>query len=108
MGITKTNIYSDHINKIANVAKVFAHPARVAMLKHISEQEGCICNDLVDEIGLSQATISQHLAVIGNAGLLDGTFEGKKKCYCLNADRFHEFQEVLNNYLNTLKYNCCQ
>ena len=92
MGATKRFIYNQSINEVANIAKVFAHPARVAILKYISEQEGCINNDLVDEIGLSQATISQHLSVIGDAGLLKGRFEGKKKCYCLNIERFEEFQ----------------
>ncbi|WP_298901431.1 helix-turn-helix transcriptional regulator [uncultured Psychroserpens sp.] len=107
MGVTKRFIYSDHINDIANIAKVFAHPARVAILKYISEQEGCICNDLVDEIGLSQATISQHLSVIGDSGLLKGRFEGKKKCYCLNLERFEEFQILLNSFFNKAASSCC-
>ena len=107
MGVTKRFIYSDHINDIANIAKVFAHPARVAILKYISEQEGCICNDLVDEIGLSQATISQHLSVIGDAGLLKGRFEGKKKCYCLNLERFEEFHILMNSFFKKTTANCC-
>jgi len=107
MGVTKRFIFTDHINDIANFAKVFAHPARVAILKYISEQEGCICSDLVDEIGLSQATISQHLTVIGNAGFLKGRFEGKKKCYCLNIDRFNEAQMILNSFFKKTASNCC-
>lgn len=107
MGVTKRFIFPDNINDIANFAKVFAHPARIAILKYISEQEGCICNDLVDEIGLSQATISQHLTVIGNTGLLKGTFEGKKKCYCLNVERFKEVQLLLNSFFNKTTSNCC-
>lgn len=98
MGVTKRYIYTNQINDIANFAKVFAHPARVAIIKHISEHNGCICNDLVDEIGLSQATISQHLTVIGNVGFLKGRFEGKKKYYYLNTDRFDEAQIVLNSF----------
>ena len=107
MGVTKRFIYKDGINEVANIAKVFAHPARVSILKYISEQEGCICNDLVDEIGLSQATISQHLSVIGDAGLLKGRFEGKKKCYCLNLERFEEFQILLNSFFINTTANCC-
>jgi len=107
MGVTKRFIYTDGINEVANIAKVFAHPARVAILKYISEQEGCICNDLVDEIGLSQATISQHLSVIGDTGLLKGRFEGKKKCYCLNLDRLKEFQTLLNSFFIKTTANCC-
>lgn len=107
MGATKTYIFPNNINQLAQLAKVFAHPARITILKYISEQEECICNDLVDEIGLSQATISQHLTVIGNTGLLKGRFEGKKKCYCLNIERFQEVQMLLNSFFNKTKSNCC-
>ncbi|MFK7782867.1 ArsR/SmtB family transcription factor [Psychroserpens sp.] len=107
MGVTKRFIYTNHINDIASFSKVFAHPARVAIVKYISEQDGCICNDLVDEIGLSQATISQHLKVIASEGLLKGTFEGKKKSYCLNKERFEELQTLLSAFFNKTKSNCC-
>ncbi|MEZ4797984.1 MAG: metalloregulator ArsR/SmtB family transcription factor [Flavobacteriaceae bacterium] len=107
MGVTKRFIHSDYINQISTIAKVFSHPARVAILKHISEQEQCICNDLVDEIGLSQATISQHLSVIADAGLLKGTFQGKAKCYCINLETFENFREILNSFFITTKSNCC-
>jgi len=107
MGASKNFIFSEHINQIASIAKVLAHPARISILKYISEQEGCICNDLVYEIGLSQPTISQHLTVIGNAGLLNGRFEGKKKCYCINTERLEEFQMLLNSFFLKTKSNCC-
>ena len=64
MGATKLNIHSKDINAIAAVAKIFAHPARVSILQYISKQESCICNDIVDEIGLAQPTISQHLMIM--------------------------------------------
>lgn len=107
MGASKLDIYSEDINQMAAVAKVFAHPARIAILQYISKQDSCICNDIVDEIGLSQPTISQHLQVINKAGLLKGDFKGKSICYCLNVKRFQEFQEKLNNFFNTTKSNCC-
>lgn len=107
MGASKVDIYSNEINEIAAIAKVFSHPARVAILQYISTQEACICNDIVDEIGLAQATISQHLKVINDAGLLKGTFEGKSLCYCLNIDRFQELQTLFNTFFNQTKSNCC-
>ncbi|MFS4482441.1 ArsR/SmtB family transcription factor [Hyunsoonleella sp. 2307UL5-6] len=107
MGASKLSIYSEHINEMASIAKVFAHPARIAILQYISRQNSCICNDIVDEIGLSQPTISQHLKVIKQAGLLKGNFEGKSICYCLNVERFQEFQSQLNNFFNTTSSNCC-
>ena len=107
MGATKQEIHNKNATEIANMAKVFAHPARVAILQHISRQDSCICNDLVEEIGLAQATISQHLKVINDAGLLTGNFQGKSLCYCLNVERFQEFQELFNSFFNTTKSNCC-
>ncbi|MBT8288869.1 MAG: winged helix-turn-helix transcriptional regulator [Flavobacteriaceae bacterium] len=107
MGASKVEIYSDQTNRIAAIAKVFAHPARVAILQHIASQNACICNDLVDEIGLAQPTISQHLKVINEAGLLNGSFEGKRLCYCLNTDRFEEFQNELITYFKTTTQSCC-
>ncbi|NNL78925.1 MAG: winged helix-turn-helix transcriptional regulator [Flavobacteriaceae bacterium] len=107
MGSSKLHIYNDEINEIAAMAKVFAHPARVAILNYISKQDACICNDLVDEIGLAQPTISQHLKVINEAGLLKGSFEGKSICYCLNIERFNYFQKKLNSFFKQTKLNCC-
>ncbi|HLT32880.1 MAG TPA: metalloregulator ArsR/SmtB family transcription factor [Aquaticitalea sp.] len=107
MGASKSDIYSKEINDIAALAKVFSHPARVAILQYISKQDGCICSDIVDEIGLSQPTISQHLQVINNASLLKGTFKGKSICYCLNMQRIKEFQEMFNQFLNNTTSKCC-
>ena len=107
MGATKEHIYTADITEIATMAKVFAHPARVAILQFISKQESCICNDIVDEIGLAQATISQHLKVINDAGLLKGNYKGKSVCYCLNIERFNEFQSLLNSFFNKTTSNCC-
>ena len=107
MGASKTEIHTSSQLQIAEIAKVLSHPARVAILEHIAKQQDCICSDLVDEIGLSQPTISQHLQVIRNAGLLKGNFEGKRLCYCLDAKRFDEFQSLLNQFFNTTAAQCC-
>ncbi|MEZ4793138.1 MAG: metalloregulator ArsR/SmtB family transcription factor [Gelidibacter sp.] len=107
MGASKVDIYTPEITAIANLAKVFSHPARVAILQYISIQENCICSAIVDEIGLSQPTVSQHLQVINNAGLLKGNFKGKSICYCLNVNRFQEFQQLFNTFLNNTTSNCC-
>ena len=107
MGASKLEIYSENITSIASMAKVLAHPARVSILKYISEQENCICNDIVDKVGLSQPTISQHLKVINDAGLLHGKFEGNSLKYCLNRERFAQAQELLNTFFNQTQSNCC-
>jgi DNA-binding transcriptional ArsR family regulator len=61
MGVTKTEIFTEQQNRIANLAKAFAHPARVAILQLLISRKACVCGDLVDELELAQATVSQHL-----------------------------------------------
>ncbi|WP_412986546.1 ArsR/SmtB family transcription factor [Pontimicrobium sp. IMCC45349] len=107
MGTTKSQIFSEQQNQLAQFFKVLGHPARVAILQYVSKQESCICNDLVEEIGLAQATISQHLKELKSLGLLQGEIEGKRMCYCINVTRWNELQQQLNTFFNTTKSNCC-
>lgn len=107
MGVTKTHIFSVKHNELAKIAKVMAHPARIAILEYISRQENCICTDLVEEIGLAQPTVSQHLNEIKKVGLLLGTFEGKNLCYCINRERWIEVQQLLSGFFLNINQNCC-
>jgi predicted transcriptional regulator len=107
MGITKSQIFSEHQNKLAQVAKVLGHPARIAILEHILKANACICNDLVDEIGLAQATISQHLKELKSIGLISGTIEGKKVCYCINKQRWDEIQQQLVDFFKSNNGTSC-
>lgn len=107
MGASNLSIHTQPQIEIAEIAKVLAHPARVAILEYIAKQQSCICGDIVDEIGLAQPTISQHLQVIRRAGLIQGSFEGKSICYCLDVERFAEFQTLLNNYFTNTAAECC-
>ena len=106
MGTTKTHIFTETQNELAMAAKVLAHPARVAILEYISKQDSCICTDLVDEIGLAQPTISQHLNEIKKIGLLDGTFEGKTLCYCINREKWEQLQTFFNSFFSSIHQNC--
>ncbi len=107
MGITKTQIFDTKQNELAQFFKILGHPARIAILQYISEQNSCICNDLVEEIGLAQATISQHLKELKSIGLLKGEIEGKSMCYCIDIDRWNALQQILNSFFNNTKQNCC-
>ncbi|MFC0345380.1 ArsR/SmtB family transcription factor [Epilithonimonas hispanica] len=98
MGLTKTEIFSDEQNNLASLFKVLAHPARIAILQHIINQKACICNDLVDELGLAQATISQHLKELKNIGIIQGTIDGKSVCYCIEDKKWKEVQALLNQF----------
>ena len=107
MGITKTQIFNTEQNELANTFKVLANPARIAILEFISKQDACICNDIVDEIGLAQPTISQHLKELKSIDLISGEIEGKKVCYCINLETWSTVQKRLNAFFNTTKAECC-
>jgi predicted transcriptional regulator len=100
MGITKTEMYTDEQNKLASLLKVLGHPARIAILQHIINQKTCICNDLVDELGLAQATISQHLKELKTMGIIQGSIDGKSVCYCIEEKVWKQFQEQFNEFFN--------
>ncbi|WP_010227237.1 ArsR/SmtB family transcription factor [Gillisia marina] len=99
MGITKSEIFTDQQNEIALIAKAFGHPARVAILQHIFKKQTCICGDLVQEIGLAQPTISQHLKELKNLGLIKGNVEGTSVCYCINKEKWDEALGLFKQFL---------
>ncbi len=110
MGITKSEIFSEEQNQIAAIAKAFAHPARVAILQQLFKLNACICGDLVEEIGLAQPTISQHLKELKNLGLIKGNIEGTSVCYCINEEVWATSKLFFMAFLNqdmTLKEQCC-
>ena len=103
MGTTKTEVFTGSQNGLAEMAKAIGHPARIAILQYLSRQPNCVCGSIVDEIGLAQATVSQHLKALKNAGLIQGNVSGVKTCYCLNPDTINK----LRDQLNALLINCC-
>ncbi len=109
MGLTKSEIFTEEQNKLAILLKAMAHPARIAILQQIISANACICGDLVEELGLAQATISQHLKELKNAGLIQGTIEGVSICYCINASAWALLENQLGAFLSSFKGspNCC-
>ncbi len=100
MGLTKTEIFTDEQNQLASLFKVLGHPARLAILQHIINQKACICNDLVEELGLAQATISQHLKELKSIGIIKGSIEGKSVCYCIEEKVWKQIQDHFNILFN--------
>jgi DNA-binding transcriptional ArsR family regulator len=110
MGISKSEIFTEQQNMIANFAKAFGHPARVAIIQKLFKIDGCICGDLVDEIGLAQATISQHLRELKQLGLIKGAVEGTSICYCIHKENWASMKDTMGELLNldiTSKVGCC-
>lgn len=100
MGLTKTEIFTNEQNHLASLFKVLGHPARIAILEHIINQKACICNDLVEELGLAQATISQHLKELKSIGIIQGAIEGKSVCYCIEEKVWKQIQAQVNMLFN--------
>ncbi len=111
MGLTKTNLFSTEQNHLAQIAKAFAHPARIAIMQHLLKTNTCVCGDLVKELGLAQATTSQHLRELKKVGIIQGTIEGVSICYCINPKKWKEIQVVLNSLFDQYKNDkgtaCC-
>ncbi|MDP5231699.1 MAG: metalloregulator ArsR/SmtB family transcription factor [Cellulophaga sp.] len=110
MGLAKTEMFTDAQNEIALFAKVFGHPARVAILQQLFKIEGCYCGDLVNEIGLAQPTISQHLKELKHLGLIKGNVEGTSVCYCINTENWSKMKVAMLQFLNqdvSQNKDCC-
>ncbi len=111
MGVTKTNLFSEEQNNLALAAKAFAHPARIAIMQHLIKTNACINGDLVQELGLAQATISQHLRELKDIGIIQGSIDGAKVSYCINPSRWAEIRRQFNKILNLVTdetgSHCC-
>ena len=109
MGATKSLEFSVKENRLAKYAKALGHPARVAILKLLASKKPCICGDIVDELPLSQSTVSQHLKELKDAGLIKGEIEGAKVCYCIDAKEWKTAQGWINQLFDAYKggNECC-
>lgn len=109
MGATKSELFTRDQNDLAAIAKALAHPARIAIIQHLLKVNACISGDIVEELPLAQATVSQHLKELKAVGLIKGTIEGVKINYCINAVRWREIQNLLNGLLEgqVTDQNCC-
>lgn len=95
MGVTKSDLFTDTQNELANYAKVLAHPARIAIIQNLLRTNTCCNSILVGDLGLAQATISQHLKELKNVGIIQGTVDGVSVNYCINPEKWHHIKEML-------------
>lgn len=110
MGTAKLEAFADRDNRIARYAKALAHPARVAILRVLIQRNACVCGDLVDELPLSQSTVSQHLKELKEAGLIQGDIEGRTVCYCIDAKAWAAAREQLAELMDAYSptpHSCC-
>ncbi|GAB5550192.1 MAG: metalloregulator ArsR/SmtB family transcription factor [Sandaracinaceae bacterium] len=102
----KTELFSPDLARLARAAKALAHPARLAILQTLAQRGTCVCGEVVDELPLAQATVSQHLKALKAAGLVRGEVDGPRSCYCVDAPALRaladDFADFLSPVLNAL------
>jgi len=110
MAYAKTELFSKESQKLAELCKALAHPARLAILKYLAETRTCITGDIAEELPLSRTTVNQHLKELKEAGIITGTTEGVKTCYCINIDKVKELKEITEKFINdiniSIQLNC--
>ena len=107
MSTNKKEAFGPQEQELAELAKALAHPARIAILKELAQRQSCICGEIVEVLPLAQSTVSQHLKELLQAGLIKGTVDGAKSCYCINYDTFRRFETVLNSFIHLVDNKCC-
>jgi len=109
MGATKTDHFSDNQNEIAILAKALGHPARVAIVEHLSKMNECVCGKIVEIIPLAQPTVSQHLKELKNAGIIKGEVEGNSICYCIDRKAIETISQYFFKLLKNIEKQeeCC-
>jgi ArsR family transcriptional regulator, lead/cadmium/zinc/bismuth-responsive transcriptional repressor len=109
MGTTKIIKFSEIQNRKAELYKALGHPARIAIIEFLINQNSCVCGDIVDELPLSQSTISQHLAALKAVGIIKGEISGVKTCYCIDENVWSELDSMTRMFMNSydVKNKCC-
>jgi DNA-binding transcriptional ArsR family regulator len=107
MGLSKTEDFTKTQNEVATIAKALGHPARIAILQYLAEKKSCVCGDIVDELPLSQSTVSQHLKELKKVGLIKGEIEGPSVCYCIDSKALLKAKKLLGDLLQGVQASCC-
>ncbi len=110
MGISKLEEFTVRDNKLAKYAKALSHPARVAIIRLLIEKQACVCGDIVDELPLSQSTVSQHLKELKEAGLIKGDIEGVRICYCIDEAEWEQAKQYIGGLFEAYtasRIRCC-
>jgi DNA-binding transcriptional ArsR family regulator len=103
MAFHKKEAFGKKEQDLAEFAKALSHPARIAILKVLAQKNECICGEIVEVLPLAQSTVSQHLKELKNAGLVEGTVDGPRSCYCINWKAFEKFSTDISNLFMNLK-----
>lgn len=107
MGLSKTEEFTKTQNDLAALAKALGHPARIAILQFVIKAKSCICGEIVDELPLSQSTVSQHLRELKKVGLIKGNIEGPSICYCIDEKAWNRARKAMGDLFETYQCESC-
>lgn len=108
MGLSKTEEFTKTQNELAALAKALGHPARIAIVHYLIKTRVCVCGDIVDELPLSQSTVSQHLKELKKVGLIKGNIEGPSVCYCIDEKVWNRAKKMIGELFEAYQtQNCC-
>jgi ArsR family transcriptional regulator, arsenate/arsenite/antimonite-responsive transcriptional repressor len=102
MAYNKSELFNTELQTCATLFKALGHPARLAILEYLADTKTCITGDLADELPLGRTTVNQHLKELKDAGLIQGTTEGAKTCYCLDPNNVRRLKIIVENFINNL------
>jgi ArsR family transcriptional regulator, arsenate/arsenite/antimonite-responsive transcriptional repressor len=102
MAYSKEELFSSDLRELSAMYKALAHPARLAVLKYLAEIRTCITGDIADMLPLGRTTVNQHLQELKEAGLIKGTTEGVKTCYCLDPDKFKKLMMMSDQFMKAI------
>jgi len=102
MAYSKKDQFHPRDGELARYAAALAHPARIAILKELAKRPDCVCGEIVQVLPLAQSTVSQHLKVLKEAGLIQGEVDGPRSCYCLNPKALTQFSRLFHGLLGDL------
>ena len=112
MPMTDDSTITETDRRLARTLKALSHPARLAIVRLLAEREECVCGEIVDDLPLAQSTVSQHLKALKEAGLVQGTVEGRSTCYCLDPESVQALDADVRGFFDDLSFsltgkNCC-
>lgn len=102
MPVSSQQSFPSERQSLARRLKSLGHPARLAIVQLLAEREECVCGDIVENLPLAQSTVSQHLKALKQAGLVQGTVEGRRTCYCLNPEALSSLEEDVDDFFQAL------
>lgn len=108
MGAIKPDTYTETQETLATIARALGHPARISILQELGNQQSCQCGLLAETMGLAQSTVSQHLKELKNAGIIKGSIDDSRTCYCLSSEKINELMVFLSQIIkNENQSDCC-